>query len=234
MYYIPLIFLPIVCILSILRTIRHSPFTLLLTACIGMFLHYQNTISGAMNHLGFVLIYASLGAAFNYLNPDNLKTKKIIVTLSSLSFLVFLFNLGEILTSISSITELEFYSLYWRLPILAYSFSLFAWFFLFYHRNALPLLNHAGKNSLSIYFQHFLIYIYIYPLWARITLKHPELFYINLILLYLSVFLLPLIFSSSFKQFTLPSLNRQEAFLSLKILGIKQIIVSSLTRRQAR
>lgn len=198
MYYFPLIYIPVVIMLSCLKKIHYSPISLIA----GIVVFGVIQVTGLLRNtfipdMGFVFVYAFLGASFNYLENLNGGKKITLKVLLACALMYFVVNLVELIYK-GGMLALEQHYTYYQIPILAFSISIFGLFYI--TKKSYKVLSYIGERSTVIYLQHWMFYIFIYGIWQRFAQDSGWLFYAQLSLIIVLVTYLPALFDSQIRK----------------------------------
>jgi surface polysaccharide O-acyltransferase-like enzyme len=199
MYYIPLIYIPVIICVSLLKKLYYSPITLILGIITFGAIQYFDLLEKTFFHdIGFIIVYALVGCLFNYFDITKRPTKVLLYiaigiagSLYLIDLLLYIFNNG--------IIALQDKYGYYQLPTLLFSISLFGIFFA--TKKSFKFLSYLGQNSTIIFLAHWLFYVILYGVWLKISVaKGSCLFYLEYLLMIFLVTYLPVYFNSKTKS----------------------------------
>lgn len=191
MYYIPTIYIPVVIMIMLTKKIFYSPIALGVSIICYAILQLSGLFNGTpYQNIGFTFIYALMGAMFNYISLINKDKQKYIFMLVTIPILYFVYTFFSI-TKFKHVIDLQYHYDYFQISILVYTLAIFGAFY--FTKISFKLFNILGKNSMTIYYQHWIFYIYLYSIFHRYMVNSDIFFYIMLLLMTVSCSFIPII-----------------------------------------
>jgi hypothetical protein len=181
MYYIPIIYVPVVIMITLTKKIYYSPLNLGISIVFWTVFQLSGILKGtSFQNLGFVFVYALIGAIFNYVDKIDKYKKHIIIVCFIVPLLYFLYKFIKI-TQLNNFVVLQNYYDYFQIQMLAYTLVIFELFY--FTKKSFFVLNFIGKKSTVIFFQHWLLYIFLYNICQPYAVKSGMFFYLILVIL---------------------------------------------------
>ena len=130
---------------------------------------------------------------FNYVDSiDNIKQRIIMICLV-VPLLYFIYKFIKI-THLNNFTLLQNYYDYFQIQMIAYSLVVFGMFC--FTKKSFRVLNFIGKRSTVIFFQHWILYIFLYHIWQPYAVKSGMFFYPLLVLMFIACTYIPALVNS--------------------------------------
>lgn len=190
MYYIPTIYIPVVIMIILVKKARNSFKFIIVNLIFWTMFQISGILNGtAFENLGFIFIYALIGASLNYLKIND-KNKKIIKIFIILATIFSLCNFIYI-TKLKDFYVLQEHYSYFQISMAIYSVLIFILFLI--KKNSIKALSFLGKYSMIVYFQHWMIYIYIYSIIQKRLVNSNFIFYILVCLITIFCAIVPIL-----------------------------------------
>lgn len=194
MYYIPTIYIPVVIMIILTKKIYYSHISLGISIIFWTIFQLSGILNEtSIQNLGFIFVYALIGAMFNYVDKIDKNKQRIISMCLAIPFLYFVYKFIKI-TQLKNFTELQNYYDYFQIHMLAYTLVIFGLFY--FTKKSFILLSYIGKRSTVIYFQHWMFYIFIYYILQSYAVESGIFFYAFLSIIYFLCAYIPAIIDS--------------------------------------
>lgn len=190
MYYIPLVYIPALLLISIIRKIYYSPYTLVIVFVLCVFVKLKGLLDGTdIPNLGSYMMYAVIGASFNYFDAERIRWMGKAAAIGMIAFLII------ILMDMNQNTIMHTYDNvgYFHWKTVVYTVSIFAWFF-FTMKQPTPLIKKISADSMIIYLVHYIVWVFLYAPLLILGRNSGVMFYLYLLITYAIVLFLPLIY----------------------------------------